>query len=973
MSQLPNPMPPEEERHVMVVSFGQQGEPSKQPPSRHSRSPSPELPPNFVPKPPHDASQFPAASTVVALMERMAGGNNIRDLIMIPATTWDRNNSHWELRLTQLKKQHKKDWAKREVELRRKYDEEFSDARYRQMLLEKEMKEIDFMKSASNETIFGKTWGEHKANKRRIQEDSKAALEAAEKQAIEDGALIKTLEQKLVEKDAAIEALKSALGGRPEPQVQTYQQGQQVMVNYPSQQGYQQMQSPGRSMALVLQPRYPGQGVDMQMQAYHLPPTGDQGYQGGNSQDPGGPHGSRRGSDREYNSSRPYDQGGNGGPNNRGHQYNPNAHQPKRDRRGGQRPIQETNKLGRSQDPRLSERFDVRTSQVKGEYSTNVGQHGDSIRSHQLIAAPPTLLSFDNGGSIQEIQHHSLQTPQPMVPVQVFKPPPAQSASWGKSFQTPPGGNVQTKPMVGPQVLPVRQSPEHREGSIIAVDERSLVRVPTVYRGKPIVPLAQSGSNRTPEGRGETPGAPQGDRAAGFMAVKVVSKHVGEVGPGSTGGGVYGRSSPGVSNRGFSLEQANPNGPGTKRLRSESPKTRRVAPRIEVDRDLSAQDSFIPLVDCTSDGPSEDDDEPMISRVRARSKGSPLFRPGNGLVGTSYKSMPPPSKPAMKAPPSSTMSKAGSGGTDGRGLGVTGSSGEVSRPRWVTINGSEMNRDEVEKLIDETDIAPLASDFTGRPAKKVNFKQEETPITGLPQISPKAPRPILEEHDSLQKKDIMLSNSKRFKRVLTINNIPGKFSKDNAPSIEYMLNKIRGGPLEYVKAFLDTSSLTFAFIHPSDAQNLWDFFNKDPDAKECNRRFNLQVAWDHEAIEPLSRSVIDLIIDDSAARMIKVFQCPSDKSNSELKESFCIDGPGDGYDEVISAKGKKEKTRRKHNGGLGIVAYVQCASIQYATKLLKAIKNGDCQGFIGAEVCYADDPCAFKEGHPLPLSSLRSW
>src|SRR5437588_855123 len=84
-------------------------------------------------------------------------------------------------------------------------------------------------------------------------------------------------------------------------------------------------------------------------------------------------------------------------------------------------------------------------------------------------------------------------------------------------------------------------------------------------------------------------------------------------------------------------------------------------------------------------------------------------------------------------------------------------------------------------------------------------------------------------------------------------------------------------------------------------------FNKYPDAKECDRRFNVQVAWDHEAIEPLSRSIIDLIIDDSATRMIKVFQCPSEKSNTELKESFCIDGPGDGYDEVISARGKKEK------------------------------------------------------------------
>ena len=69
----------------------------------------------------------------------------------------------------------------------------------------------------------------------------------------------------------------------------------------------------------------------------------------------------------------------------------------------------------------------------------------------------------------------------------------------------------------------------------------------------------------------------------------------------------------------------------------------------------------------------------------------------------------------------SAMSKAGSGGTHRRGLGAAGSSGEVSRARWVTVNRNEVNQDEAERLIGETGIAPLASDFIGGPAKKTGY------------------------------------------------------------------------------------------------------------------------------------------------------------------------------------------------------------------------------------------------------------
>ena len=45
----------------------------------------------------------------------MAGGNNIRDLIMVPAATWDHNNSHWEFRLAQLKQITKRIGLKRKL------------------------------------------------------------------------------------------------------------------------------------------------------------------------------------------------------------------------------------------------------------------------------------------------------------------------------------------------------------------------------------------------------------------------------------------------------------------------------------------------------------------------------------------------------------------------------------------------------------------------------------------------------------------------------------------------------------------------------------------------------------------------------------------------------------------------------------------------------------------------------------------
>jgi hypothetical protein len=275
-----------------------------------------------------------------------------------------------------------------------------------------------------------------------------------------------------------------------------------------------------------------------------------------------------------------------------------------------------------------------------------------------------------------------------------------------------------------------------------------------------------------------------------------------------------------------------------------------------------------------------------------------------------------------------------------------------------------MSQAEIDKLIDETDIMPLASDFTtGRPStKKVTFKTEDPPIEIPPSISPAGPKPILGDFDNDQRKAVMLFNSRRFKRVLAMNTIPGRFSKENTPIPEYLINKIRGGPLEYVKCFTDTQSVTFAFIHPADAQALWDFFNKEPDAKECHRRFNLQVSWDHEAIESLSRSIIEAIIDHSATRVIKVFQCPSEKTNAELKEYPCMTGPGDGFSEVISVKAKGRR------GGERITAdWVRRVRAMFfhpvCFETLGGLRKNEYTGYQDAEVYYADDPCAFKVGN----------
>lgn len=231
-------MPPEGDRHMMIYSQGNLEPPQPEPPSR---SPSPDLPPNFVPKPPVESSNFPAANNIISLLNRMSGGASLRDLIVVPAATWDRNNTMWEHKMAQLRKKHRKDWAEKEVELRRKYDEQYSDARYREMLLAKEMKEMDFARAVSGGEVLGKTWKEHKAAKRDMEKTYTERIQEIEKKLAASECTVGELRKALAEKETAIDALQNAIGRQTPPEKpQPPQQPQQLQ---PIQQ-YQQLENP---------------------------------------------------------------------------------------------------------------------------------------------------------------------------------------------------------------------------------------------------------------------------------------------------------------------------------------------------------------------------------------------------------------------------------------------------------------------------------------------------------------------------------------------------------------------------------------------------------------------------------------------------------------------------------------------------------------------------------------------------------
>lgn len=226
---------------MMIYSQGNLEPIQPEPPSR---SPSPDLPSNFVPKPPVESTTFPAASNITTLLSRVSGGVSLRDLIIVPAATWDRNNTMWEHKTAQLRKKHRKALAEKEVELRRKYDEQYSDARYREMVLAKEMKEMDFTQNVANGEILGKTWKEHKAAKKNMENTYTEKLKEAEKKLGESKETAEELRKKLAEKETAIEALQDAISRRSSAEeVQQPQQPQQPQQSQKIQR-FQQPHSP---------------------------------------------------------------------------------------------------------------------------------------------------------------------------------------------------------------------------------------------------------------------------------------------------------------------------------------------------------------------------------------------------------------------------------------------------------------------------------------------------------------------------------------------------------------------------------------------------------------------------------------------------------------------------------------------------------------------------------------------------------
>lgn len=215
---------------MMIYS---QGNLEPEMPDPPSRSPSPELPPNFTPKPPVESTNFPAASNIISLLTRMSGGVSLRDLIVVPAATWDRNNTMWEHKMAQLRRKHRKDLAEKEIELRKKYDEQYSDARYREMLLSKEMKEMEFAQGVAGGEVLGKTWKEHKAAKKEMEKTYTEKLQENEKKLSESQSTIEKLRRELAEKEAAIEALQNAIGRRTDqvPTEETPQANPNILAN----------------------------------------------------------------------------------------------------------------------------------------------------------------------------------------------------------------------------------------------------------------------------------------------------------------------------------------------------------------------------------------------------------------------------------------------------------------------------------------------------------------------------------------------------------------------------------------------------------------------------------------------------------------------------------------------------------------------------------------------------------------------
>ncbi|KAI5839185.1 hypothetical protein DFP73DRAFT_561790 [Morchella snyderi] len=253
MTRQIDPFPAENDRHFMIRTFGDR----EINPTPEPRSPSPEIPPNFVPEAPKDSSHFPACNNIHNLIHRLSGVSAEESLI-IPARTWDRNNDHWEHKFAVLRRKHKKDLSEIELQISKKYDEKYSDAKYRHLVLEKEVREMEFARTDDSVGVLGKTYKDHLTTKKLLEEKYVKKIEELEKNLLECQERVKAQEKVIAEKDASINALKDAIAwgneqrahfGNQSPQ----QLEQNIRPNQEPQQAYRQQGSNHRGPNVQVQ------------------------------------------------------------------------------------------------------------------------------------------------------------------------------------------------------------------------------------------------------------------------------------------------------------------------------------------------------------------------------------------------------------------------------------------------------------------------------------------------------------------------------------------------------------------------------------------------------------------------------------------------------------------------------------------------------------------------------------------------
>lgn len=933
MSRQIPPMPPDEDRHMMIFSHGNQEPMRPEPPSR---SPSPELPPNFVPKPPVESSSFPAASNIISLLTRMSGGVSLTDLIIVPAATWDRNNTMWEHKMAQLRKKHRKDWAEKEIELRRKYDELYSDARYRELLVSKELKELEFAQGVASGGVLGKTWREHKAAKQDLEKMYTEKLKESEKELAESKSTIEELRNALAKKETAIEALQNALGRREEsvtvelpqqlqqavqpPQPQQPLQHQQFQHAQPFQQFQnvphpQQMntnatvnpaqtliQAQGifRQQSVPMQPpppiyQYPMQPQGQQQQQQHYQETGQSmalvranpftsnpGISQFSAPSVPGSFGSAPVGFAAFNATSKPNM-----PSRQDQPYGqPAGHH--QQNQGGNHPNDLRNSQGFDRRPRTNERSHDshhRGSEYRGS------QHSADIRNHDprhngdgyVVDVRPDIIvpEIRPDNANPSYDHHSrpksrestftntVGTAENNTSNTYLAPP--EIASWVQPFRTPEGRSVATRPLppTQPQIAPTTARPSSFTTSTPA---------PTTGLKGPF-------------------GAQ--NQATAFSGPSFQSAQQ----PPSILSTINQSQRPSETPKTVSFEQES----SRKRLHSKSPKSRRVR--------VSAHGG-------------EDDPQPA-PQLEVSDDEFDAFGPD------SFKKLDKQSCPPVTPNPPKWSSKT---------TVTPGSSSKKNRPRRerVTVDQEKLDRD-------INDIETVQT---------VAHTKNDDAISGAESSAKRSPEQTLRA-TAMELLDQAASEN----RVICVEIKEGVVWVGH----QYIMNRVRGGALENVEIFAEDHKVYVTFIRPAAAQKYFDFFNTEPDKTEAFLRNKLYVTWAPEPVLLMSLEFAQSLA-SGAKRCLKVSQIPTDKRPEDIMMDF---GPAKG---VIGVQLNPEKTRRKNNGGMGLIATAEFCSVQHAVEIKRKIESGGLNGYKDCEVEFWDDPCEFgKDGNLYPVTTIRSW